>query len=83
MLPHGCLITRIILETEIEINYETRKVFKIVESSTIFVDILKQIHIFQLYLHNQEASLVKPAYVITFIKQSPVLKGHLYLVLSQ
>jgi hypothetical protein len=26
---------------------------------------------------------VKPAYVVTSIKQSPVLKGHFFLVLSQ
>ena len=25
---------------------------------------------------------VKPAYAVTFIKQSPVIKGHLFLILS-
>jgi hypothetical protein len=28
------------------------------------------------------SSTVKPAHVVTSIKQSPVLKGHLYLALS-
>jgi hypothetical protein len=27
--------------------------------------------------------IVKPAYAVTSIKQSPVLKGHLFIVLSQ
>jgi hypothetical protein len=29
-----------------------------------------------------EVSTVKPAHVVTSVKQSPVLKGHLFLVLS-
>ena len=29
-----------------------------------------------------ESSTVKPAHVVTYIKQSPVLKGHFFLVLS-
>jgi hypothetical protein len=30
----------------------------------------------------QQRSSVKPAYAVTFIKQSPVLKDHIFLVLS-
>ena len=33
--------------------------------------------------HNIYIYTVKPAHVVTSIKQSPVLKGHLFLVLSE
>jgi len=35
-----------------------------------------------LHVSNSQAYTVKPAHVVTSIKQSPVLKGHLFLVLS-
>ena len=47
----------------------------------------RAINIFQMYLlngacENIKAYSVKPAHVVTSIKQSPVLKGHIFLVLS-
>jgi len=33
-------------------------------------------------IQNNYSNTVKPAYVVTSIKQSPVLKGHLFIVLS-
>jgi len=35
-----------------------------------------------LHVSNSQAYAVKPAHVVTSIKLSPVLKGHLFLVLS-
>ena len=38
--------------------------------------------IFSNFLYVHKVYTVKPLHVVTSIKQSPVLKGHLYLVLS-
>jgi hypothetical protein len=48
----------------------------------------KKLHIVDIFLPPSKTPglfakiTVKPAYAVTSIKQSPVLKGHLFLVLS-
>ena len=44
---------------------------------------ISQIIIQMLYTINKSIHTVKPVCVITSIKQSPVLKGHIFLILSQ